>query len=670
MENTSTNNTDIIASTHLGKKISGSEIYDPSLLVAIPRIENRKQYNLQNENLPFEGFDVWHAYEFSAMTENGIPVTRLLKIKYDCRSEFLVESKSLKLYLNSFNMTKFGSTTTECLEICADKIKKDLSEKLKTQVSIKFLENSIERAEIFSNFKNIMQYIDEKNLKAKNFKEAPELLQTEDLSNLQTHYLTFDSLRSNCRYGKNQKREDVKSHHYIISFDPRDAVDNGLTVDRAQALGEEFCRKQFPGHQAIVCTHPDGHNHSGNIHVHIVINSLRIEEVPFLPYMDRPADTRAGCKHRCTDAAMEYFKAEVMELCHRENLYQIDLLHGSKNRITEREYWAQRKGQAKLDKEAAALPAEEQPAKPTKFETDKEKLRQAIRTALSSATSYGEFAAVLLQQGVTVKESRGRLSYLTPDRTKPITARKLGDDFDRAAVLALLEQNAHRAAEQTATVPEYPRNIRERLQGKKAVQTTPEKDGIQRMVDRAAKRAEGKGAGYDRWAAVHNLKQMAATVAAYGQYGYSPEELDAALVSANADLQDSTAKLKALDAAIREKKELQTQVLAYAKTKPARDGLKAQKTEKARSAYRERHESDFIIADAATRYFRAHGVSKLPSHKALQAEIEQLTAEKNAHYNEYREKKARVKELHTVKSNLSQILQGEKDREKKHEHER
>ena len=111
-------------------------------------------------------------------------------------------------------------------------------------------------------------------------------------------------------------------------------------------------------------------------------------------------------------------------------------------------------------------------------------------------------------------------------------------------------------------------------------------------------------------------------------------------------------------------------MLAYAKTKPARDGLKAQKTEKARSAYRERHESDFIIADAAARYFLAHGVSKLPSHKALQAEIEQLTAEKNAHYNEYREKKARVKELHTVKSNLSQILQGEKDRQKKHEQER
>ena len=109
-------------------------------------------------------------------------------------------------------------------------------------------------------------------------------------------------MRANLRHEKNQKREDVKSHHYIISFDPRDGTDNGLTVDRAQELGEQFCKEHFPGHQALVCTHPDGHNHSGNIHVHIVINSLRIYEVPLLPYMDRPADTREGCKHRCTKA--------------------------------------------------------------------------------------------------------------------------------------------------------------------------------------------------------------------------------------------------------------------------------------------------------------------------------------------------------------------------------
>ncbi len=481
-------------------------------------------------------------------------------------------------------------------------------------------------------------------------------------------------MRSNLKYGKNQKREDVKSHHYIISFDPRDAPDNGLTVDRAQALGEQFCKEHFPGHQALVCTHPDGHNHSGNIHVHIVINSLRIAEVPLLPYMERPADTREGCKHRCTDAAMEYFKAEVMEMCHRENLYQIDLLNGSKNRITEREYWAKRKGQAALDKENASQAATGEPPKQTKFETDKEKLRRTIRAALSSAVSFEDFSGKLLQQGVTVKESRGRLSYLTPDRTKPITARKLGDDFDRAAVLETLTinaQNAARAAETPLPQQEYPRSIKDRLQRNKAAINAPKNDGVQRMVDIAAKKAEGKGRGYEKWATLHNLKQMAATVSVYEESGFSsPEELEAALAAASAELNSVHAKLKAVESTLREKKDLQKQLLAYIKTKPARDGLKAQKTEKARRNYREQHESDFIIAEAATRFFKAQGIQKLPASKTLQAEIEQLTKEKNALYNEYREKKENVRELQTVKSNLDKILRREPERGKGRENER
>ena len=481
-------------------------------------------------------------------------------------------------------------------------------------------------------------------------------------------------MRSNLKYGKNQKREDVKSHHYIISFDPRDAPDNGLTVDRAQALGEQFCKEHFPGHQALVCTHPDGHNHSGNIHVHIVINSLRIAEVPLLPYMERPADTREGCKHRCTDAAMEYFKAEVMEMCHRENLYQIDLLHGSKNRVTEREYWAKRKGQAALDKENSALAAKGEPPKPTKFETDKEKLRGTIRTALSSALSFEDFSGKLLQQGVTVKESRGRLSYLTPDRTKPITARKLGDDFDRAAILEALTinaQNAARAAETPLPQQEYPRSIKDRLQRNKAAINAPKNDGVQRMVDIAAKRAEGKGKGYEKWATLHNLKQMAATMSIYEESGFSsPEELEAALAAASAELSSVHAKLKAVESTLHEKKDLQKQLLAYIKTKPARDGLKAQKTEKARKNYREQHESDFMIAEAAIRFFKAQGIQKLPASKALQTEIEQLTKEKNALYNEYREKKENVRELQTVKSNLDKILRREPERGKGRENER
>ena len=191
--------TDEIASKFLGKKVSGSENYDPSLLVAIPREENRRQYDLQNDNLPFCGWDVWHAYEFSSMSENGVPVTRLMKLKYSCNSEFLVESKSLKLYLNSFNMSRFGKDVSECLEICKTKIEKDLSEKLQTNVEINFVENSAQKVDIFENFQNIMQFVDENNLIVEKFKEAPEVLKVETLDKIKEYYLTFDSLRSNCR---------------------------------------------------------------------------------------------------------------------------------------------------------------------------------------------------------------------------------------------------------------------------------------------------------------------------------------------------------------------------------------------------------------------------------------------------------------------------------------
>ena len=478
-------------------------------------------------------------------------------------------------------------------------------------------------------------------------------------------------LRSNLRYGKNQKREDVKSHHYIISFDPRDGTDNGLTVDKAQSLGEEFCNEHFPGHQAIVCTHPDGHNHSGNIHVHIVINSLRIEAVPLLPYMDRPADTKDGCKHRCTDAAMEYFKSEVMEMCHRENLYQIDLLHGSKNRVTEREYWAQKKGQLALDKENAAREATGQPTKPTKFETDKAKLRRTIRQALSQAGSFDEFSSLLLREGVTVKESRGRLSYLTPDRTKPITARKLGDDFDKAAVLALLTQNAHRAAEQTTAIPEYPHTQKERLREEKAAKTAPADNTLQRMVDREAKRAEGKGVGYDRWASLHNLKQMAAT------HNFLMEnelldldKLDAAVESSRKALSEARESLRGIEQSISDKKSLRKVVNDYRRTRPTIDAHKKLSGRKAEN-YRQSHEAEFIIYEAALRQLKVLAPGKkLPATSKLNTEIEALISEKNAAYNTYRTAKAEYEQLATAKRNAEQILHGTPSRQKKHEQER
>ena len=483
-------------------------------------------------------------------------------------------------------------------------------------------------------------------------------------------------MRSNLRYGKNQKKEDVKSHHYIISFDPRDGTDNGLTVDRAQELGERFCAAHFPGHQALVCTHPDGHNHSGNIHVHIVINSLRIEEVPLLPYMDRPADTRAGCKHRCTDAAMEYFKSEVMELCHNAGLYQIDLLNGSANRVTEREYWAGKKGQLAIDRENEKRLENREPLIHTRFETDKEKLRQTIRAALSSAVSFDDFTGKLLQQGVTVKESRGRLSYLTPDRTKPITARKLGDDFDRAAVLAALEQNALRpvntAAKRDAIPADRALSSIEGSSGRYAPkQGAPQAPAIGRMVDIEAKKAEGKGIGYEKWAKIHNLKQMAATHNFLTDNGLIDiDRLNETVHESHSRMYALRRQLHAVEDEIAAKKELQKTINDYRRTKPAVEAgrkLKGKKAEMHRQAY----EADYIICEAAVRRLKEMlNGGKIPAAARLKGEIEALISEKNSIYNEYRRAKDEYDELANVKYNAQRLMEaGQVQKHKKRSHE-
>ena len=463
-------------------------------------------------------------------------------------------------------------------------------------------------------------------------------------------------MKSNLQYDKNRNRGDVKSHHYIISFDPRDGVENGLTVDRAQALGEQFCREHFTGHQAIVCTHADGHNRSGNIHCHIVINSLRIEDVPLLPYMDRPTDTRAGCKHRCTEAAMNYFRAEVMDMCQREGLHQIDLLGGSGERVTEGEYWVKRRGQTELSAGG----------KPTKFETDKEKLRRIIWKALEVATDFEDFAKLLSREGVTVKQSRGRVSYLTSDRTKPITARRLGDDFDLAAINVVFEQKSRQLG-QNAEQSISPRpSIIKRLHGAKNAKIDTYHDSISRMVDVTSE----KGAGFEHWAKVFNLKQSAKSLAELERYDFkSLEDLQTALAISKADERDCREALKAVETELYGKKELQKRVLAYANTKPIRDEYQALKSDRARAKCREKHESEFIIMDSAKRYFAEHGITKIPSYKTLQSDIERLTSQQNELYEELHEKREEVKRLQTISDNINRTLHEESIKTKDQNHE-
>lgn len=476
-------------------------------------------------------------------------------------------------------------------------------------------------------------------------------------------------LRANMQYKKNSQRQDIKSHHYIISFDPRDAADNGLTIDKAQELGMEYCKKHFPGHQALVCTHPDGHNQSGNIHVHIVINSLRIHEVERKAYMDRPCDTQAGAKHRCTASAMRYFRSEVMEMCQREGLHQIDLLNGGREKITEREYWAKKRGQAEKDIRNEKMTADGLTPRQPKFETEKELLRQSIRSVLSEAVSFEDFSARLMQDyGIAVKESRGRYSYLTPDRTKPITARKLGTDFDKTAVLSVLAENASRAAQKEEPGQDRRESVVERLKRRKTSGNVPDQDSVQRMVDIPAKMSEGKSKGYEWWAKGFNLQQMSQTMIYLEECGFScPEDVDNAIKESSDRQRTLSKEMKSMEKKIADNKELIRQASVYRKTKPAYDGLKkARKPER----YREENRADLALFEAAGRYFKERGLTKFPAIAKIQAETEFLISRKNAVYSEYRGQKTKIAELRRVKSNIDAMLKQEHRPQRRQEQER
>lgn len=285
------------------------------------------------------------------------------------------------------------------------------------------------------------------------------------------------------------------------------------------------------------------------------------------------------------------------------------------------------------------------PIKQTKFETDKDKLREEICIALSDAVSFEDFTEKLLRRGITVKESRGRLSYLTPDRTRPITARKLGDDFDKKAVFAAFVRNAKQVRTKTPLVHSAP-TMQDFIK---------QQNSVSRVVNMET--AKTKGRGYENWAKKYNLKNASRAFVLYQEMGFdSPEALAAACDAAHEKLSDIRTKMKTIEAAIKEKKAFRDQVTNYHKTRYVVDKLKACKNEKARQKYRDDHDSDFIILNAAKRYFDSKGLKKLPSHKALQTEVEQLIKEKNELYNQYQTAKEEVQRLDTIRHNLEQTL--------------
>ena len=442
-------------------------------------------------------------------------------------------------------------------------------------------------------------------------------------------------LLANRKYNKNNHPEDIKSHQYIISFDPRDVTENGLTMEKAQALGLQFCKDNFPGHPAIVCTHPDGHNRSGNIHVHIVIGSIRTREVERKPYMQKPRDWREGMKHSSTAQTMRHLRVEVMELCEGAGLYQIDLLNGSKERVSEAEYWVRRRGQLKLDRENASLTVVGQQPKQKKFETVKDTLRKQISSVLYRATSFEDFSDKLIQQyGIAVKESRGQLSYLPAGRTKFIRAKKLGDKFDKAAVLATLQANAER---------------------KPKVQSKP--TNLAKLIDIQAKLTEGKGIGYECWAKKFNLKAMSQTLILLQEKDLlNEDDLNQRIAELETKYHDSLTVVKDLEGRMKANNELRYHIAAYTSTKNVAQQLK---TAKRPAAFEEQHRAELTAYRAAAAYFKANNITKLPSPKKLEAEYAQLASEKAKFYEQYKEAKEELLKLKTAKQNVASFFREE-----------
>ena len=470
----------------------------------------------------------------------------------------------------------------------------------------------------------------------------PKLRESYLLDTLECGDFSFATacLLANRKYGKNTQHGDIKSHQYIISFDPRDAADNGLTMEKAQALGLKFCEENFPGHPAIVCTHPDGHNHSGNIHVHIVIGSIRMREVERKPYMQKPRDWCEGMKHSSTAQTMRHLRVEVMEMCEGAGLYQIDLLNGSKVRVSEREYWMKQRGQLKLDHENAALLATGQQPTQTKFETAKEVLRRQISEVLNVATSFEDFSDRLLQQyGITVKESRGRLSYLPAGRTKFIRAHSLGDKFEKELVLATLKENAK----------SQPIILHSNLE--------EEPDRIKKLVDIQAKLKQGKGIGYERWAKKHNLKAMAQTLILLEEKGLTDEDaLNQRIAELDTKFHESLAVVKDLETRMAENKKLRSHAAAYKQYRPLAQKLK---TVKSPAAFEEQHRAELTAYRTAAAYLKANNITKLPSPNKLEAEYAQLASEKAKFYEQYKETKEELLKLKTAKQNVASFFREE-----------
>ena len=494
------------------------------------------------------------------------------------------------------------------------------------------------------------------------------------LDGLNCQPFSFDAEceQTNAAYHKNQGYNEIKSHHYILSFDPRDAEESGLTGEKAQSIGLEFAKRYLPGHQALVCTHMDGHNGSGNIHVHIVINSVRKLDVELQGFMERPCDSRAGYKHHQTRDYLTAMQRGIMDIAEREHLHQVDLLSPAPVKVTESEYWKNRREQEKLDKLNQEIIADGMTPRMTTYQTQKQFLRDAISEVSAYACSLEEFKNALAEKyDISMKESRGRFSYLHPERQKYITCRKLGSHFEKDYLLGLLAENARSAKSAEAEIPQESSaadmNNTAPASTNRLSEYDPNYDyqadpitilfirsNLRLVVDLQTNIKAQQNAAYARKVIISNLKEMARTVCYIQEHGYDTrDDLAVRLNDVSAKLSEARKTLRATQDRIKELNEQIHFVGQYQAHKSVQSRfLKAQNKKK----YRQEHRSELELYDAGVSYIKNHFAGKVPSLKALKAERDQLLQMKDAQSGTYQYFKDYQKELRTASTNVDAIL--------------
>ena len=468
----------------------------------------------------------------------------------------------------------------------------------------------------------------------------------------------------NSYYHKNKNFNEIKSHHYIISFDPKDRDECGLTGERAQQLGLTFAKKNFPGHQALVCTHTDGHNESGNIHVHIVINSLRKYDVPQEPYMEFDCESKAGYKHHLSTAYLAHLKQDVMDMCQKEGLHQVDLLSPAERKITEKEYWAQRRGQEKLDKLNQKMLEDGITPKETRYQTEKQFLRDAIDDATSTAKSPEEFAQILDKKyHIIFKISRNRYSYLHPGRKKYITGRNLGTRYEEDFLLQTFKENEKSLSDrkmkiEEPQVPNTAKDLQTALSPDASDIPVPFifiKSDLRLVIDLQTCIKAQQSEAYAQKVKLSNLKQMAQTVAYIQEHGYNSLEdfhtaLDQASDQASAarkSLKDTEQQLKDVNEQIH----FTGQYLAYKNVYS--DYRKSHNKDK----FYEEHRAELSLYDTALRTLKEKsGGNKLSSMKALYAEKDRLIELQDLQREDFSNRRDYERELRTVSANIDMIL--------------